>query len=136
MQAVVTGILSSTSSHAAQGTHSSHKQPLLATYRLVAPPFLPPAAVTARPAAPDPSSTPPICPYYAEQWCRADPATAAGNESTATSSCCTRTAILACGGSPHKTITYTPFCSLLLTVGVEQLRSMQPHSFSLSRSSS
>lgn len=44
----------------------------------LAPNFLPPAATTARAAAPEPCSTPPICPCCAEQWCRADPATAAG----------------------------------------------------------
>lgn len=37
MHAVVTGTLSSTASHTAQGSHSSHKQPLLAACTLVVP---------------------------------------------------------------------------------------------------
>lgn len=114
--------------------------------------FLPPAAVTARAAASEPPSTPPICPCCAEQGWRADPATAAGRKSTDTSSCSTRTGILACGGKPDKTgfvksmehpsrhtdllistkpplrHHFAPFCSLLiypLAGGVEQLKNLQ-----------
>lgn len=98
---LVTGILCSTTSHTAQAIHSSHKQPLLAVCK---PPFfslqllsLPELLPLSHPAAP------PICPCYAEQQGRADSATAAANESTATSSCCMRTGIPACGGKPDTT---------------------------------
>lgn len=80
VHSAVTGIFSSPGSPTAQAAHSSHKQPLLATCMLVAPHFVLPAAVTARAAAPEPSSTPHICPCCAEQGWRADPATAAGNK--------------------------------------------------------
>lgn len=88
-------------SRTAQAIHSSHKQPLLAVCK---PPFfslqllsLPELLPLSHPAAP------PICPCYAEQQGRADSATAAANESTATSSCCMRTGIPACGGKPDTT---------------------------------
>ena len=72
--------LCSASSHTAQAIHSTHKQPLLATCMLMTPHFLPPAAVTARAAAPEPSGILPICPCSAKQRCGAGPATPAGNE--------------------------------------------------------
>lgn len=47
LHVAVIGIPSSSASCTAQATHSSQKQPLLATWMLLVPNFLPPAAVTA-----------------------------------------------------------------------------------------
>lgn len=64
----------------AQAIHSSHYQPLLATRMLMAPCFLPPAAVIVRAASAEPYNSLPIYPCSAKQQCRADPDTPAGNE--------------------------------------------------------
>ena len=64
--------LCSAASRTAQAIHSSHKQPLLATCMLIAPHFLPPAAVTSRAAAAEPSSIPPNYPCSTKQRCGAD----------------------------------------------------------------
>lgn len=72
--------LCSAKSRTAQAIHSSHKQPPLAMCMLMAPHFLPPAAVTSRVPVTQPSGIPPVCPCSGEQWCGTDPATPAGNE--------------------------------------------------------